>query len=441
MLLFGMRAPWVLVLSFPLIYPACLYAQNRAAENNGYVARMAGPGAPASQSRTAESDAYLALLGRYETGDYRGAAEAAARLDGNTARRLALLVLDDVDREMAVLRRLKAATSEAPTLAALNQLRRERVRRLKLTLLVHTEAALRVSDTGTFGVQLTLARDAVARLRRLEEDDRRINGPLDTSRRQPGPTSDAPPPSPGQRAAPGRPDMEATRIFIRDWYLVMASRLQRGDHLVFLKRHVREGLELLGDDPELLLARGSISEAEADTAVIDRSLTGEIYTSDYVHRWRQYMSAAGGDYSAATRRQPDLHEATLRWGRINMHLGDRHAARRALAGVAASGAPAQLRYLAQLFLGDLAEREQQPGRARAAYESAVALFPSAQAPMLALSLLCDGAGESDCARRWLSRSMAATGRGRLDPWWAYHRGQAWLADTRLVAFRASGLQK
>lgn len=150
------------------------------------------------------------------------------------------------------------------------------------------------------------------------------------------------------------------------------------------------------------------------------------------------MSAAGGDYQAAARRQPDLHEATVRWGRINMHLGDRAAARRALDQVAASDAPAPLRYLAHLFLGDLAEREQQPDRARASYEAALTLIPTAQAPMLALSLLCDGSGDSAGARRWLAQSLSATGRGRLDPWWAYQRGQAWLGDARLVAFRRRG---
>lgn len=402
MLLFGMRTVCILVLG-----------------------QMAGATAP--PYRTADFTAYLALLGRYEAGDYAGAADAVLRLNDHAARKLGRLVLDDVDQEMILLRRLKALTPEATSATALTQLRKERLRRLKLTLLVHTEAALRVSDAKAFGGQLTLARDSVGRLRNLDEEDRRVNGPR--------------PPSTARTAAPGLPGSAALKPLIRDWYLVVASRLQRGGQLVFLKRHVREGLELLEDDPELLLARGSISEADADAALVDRSLAREIYASDYVHRWRQYMSAAGGDYEAATRRQPDLYEATVRWGRINTHLGDRTAARRALDQVAASDAPAQLRYLAYLFLGDLAEREQQPDRARAAYESALTLIPTAQAPMLALSLLCDGAGESACARRWLAQSLAATRRGRLDPWWAYQRGQAWLGDARLAAFRATGLQQ
>lgn len=442
MLQSGMPAFWVLLSFFALLDPA-IRALNRATEVDAFAARIAARGAPASQPRSAEFDWYLALLGRYESGDYQGAADAAARLGVSTARAMARQVLDDVDRQMVQLKRLKAASTEkqAPVQGFLNQLRRERVRRMKLTVLVHTEAALVVNDMRAFGAQLTLAREAVGRLRRLEED-LKVNGPLDGTGPEPGPpTSDEPSRSQELRAAQARREWEAMQLFIRDWYLVVASRLQASDQRAYLKTHVRDGLELFKDDPELLLARGAISESEADTALADRSLAQEIYTSDYLHRWRQFMSGAGGDYEAAARRRPDLHEATLRWGRVNAHLGDRKAARRALEEVAASDASANLRYMAHLFLGDLAEREEQADRARAAYEAALALFPNAQAPMLALSVSCDSAGDLQCARRWLSQSLAATGRGRLDPWWTYQFGQAWLRDARLAAFRAKGVQK
>jgi tetratricopeptide (TPR) repeat protein len=439
MLLPGMRALRVLVLSLAILGPARLDAQSRVSEAAAPVAQIAAPRAPASPFRTQESEAFLALLGRYEAGDYPGAAAAASRMDVETARAVARQLIDDIDREMVELRRLKAASKEAPTESLQSELKRERVRRMRLTLLVHTEAALTASNMKALGGQLTLAREAAGRLRRLE-DESVADGPLNITVTDPG--AAAPPmPSQAQGAPPVRPEWEATKLLLRDWYLVVASRLQSADQPAYLKSHVREGLELLKDEPELLLTRGTISEGEAAAAVVDRSVAGEIYTSDYVHRWRQYMSGAGGDYEAATRRQPDLYEATLRRGRVNALLGDRKAARRAFDDVAASGAPAQLRYMAQLFLADLAEREQQPDRARAAYEAALAMFPTAQAPMLALSQLCDSAGDSECARRWLSQSMAATGRGRLDPWWAYLRGQAWLADQRLAAFRARGLQR
>ena len=332
MLRLGMGAIQALALASAVVYPSCLHAQSPAAAH-GRGAVTARPAAAPSQDPAADLDPYLALLGRYEAGDYPGAADAAVRLDVGTARRLARLALEDVDREMALLKRLKAASRESPTRGALNELRRERVRRLKLMLLVHTEAALRASDGRAFGGQLALAREAVGRLRRLEED-LRVNGPLAAGPESLLPRSEGP--RAPRRLAPGRPDWEAMTLFFRDWYLVVASRLQSLDHPALLKAHVREGLELLKDDPELLLARGSISEGQADVAVIDRSMAGDIYGPDFLHRWRQYMSAAGGDYQAAARRRPDLHEATLRWGRINVLLGDRTAARRALDEVAAT---------------------------------------------------------------------------------------------------------
>ncbi len=190
-----------------------------------------------------------------------------------------------------------------------------------------------------------------------------------------------------------------------------------------------------------MLARGSISEGEADVAIVDRSLSAEVYTSGFIERWRNFMSAAGRDYQEAARNHPDLHEATLRWGRINRHLGDRRAARRALGQVASSDAPTPVKYLARIFLGELSELEQQPADAVTEYQAALALVPSAQAPMLALSRLCDAAADERCASQWLQRSFDATRRNRVDPWWQYQRGQAWMLQGRLARLRAEGLGK
>ena len=148
--------------------------------------------------------AFLALLGRYEAGDYPGAAAAVARMDVETARAVARQLIDDTDCEMVELRRLKAASREAPTEGLENELKRERVRRMRLTLLVHTEAALRASDMKALGGQLTLAREAAGRLHRLE-DESVANGPLNIRVKEPGA---APPPMPSQAqgAPPVRPE-------------------------------------------------------------------------------------------------------------------------------------------------------------------------------------------------------------------------------------------
>jgi tetratricopeptide (TPR) repeat protein len=367
---------------------------------------LAGPPAVA-QPGTAQVTAYLSLLQRYESGDYEGAAKTALTLNLAAARELGrLVIIEDIKDQMVLLQRLKAATPDAPTGDRLNQLRQERLRRLKLTLLVHTEAALRVTAPGPLGDQLAIARGWVTLLRDLVKDE-----------------------------------WEGQERFVRNWFLVIASHLQRADQLRYLKEHVTSGLELFRNDPELLLARGSISEGEAHVAIVDRSLSAEVYKSGFIEQWRNFMSAAGRDYQEAARNHPDLHEATLRWGRINRHLGDRRAARRALGQVASSDAPTPLKYLARIFLGELSELEQQPADAVTEYEAALALVPSAQAPMLALSRLCDAAADDRCASQWLQRSLDATRRNRVDPWWHYLRGQAWMVEGRLARLRAEGLGK
>jgi tetratricopeptide (TPR) repeat protein len=368
-----------------------------------------------AQPQTRELGAYLALLGRYESGDYEGAARAALTLDPAAAHELGqLVIIEDIKGQMVQLKRLKALSRDAPIGPQLTQFRRERFRRLRLTVLVHTEAALRLTAPRPLGDQLTLARGWVTLLRDLAKDEW---GSLEQD------------------------EWEGRERFVRDWHLVVASHLQAADQPRYLKAHVTSGLGLFRDDPELLLARGSISESEADVAVVDRSLSAEVYKSGFIERWRSYMSAAGRDYQEAARNQADLHEATLRWGRINRHLGDRRAARQALGQVAASDAPTALKYLARIFLGELSELEQQPADAVTEFQAALALVPSAQAPMLALSRLCDAAADVPCASQWLQRSFDATRRNRVDPWWQYQRGQAWMLEGRLARLRAEGLGK
>ena len=375
----------------------------------------AAGGRPAGAQPETATAAYLALLQRYESGDYEGAAKAALTWNPAAAHEVGrLVIIEDIKAQIVQLKRLKATTPDAPTENLLTQLRRERLRRLKLTLLVHTEAALRLAASGPLGDQLTIARGWTTFLSGLDQDEWG-NIELDA--------------------------WEGRERFVRDWFLVIASHLQAVDQPRHLKAHVTSGLGIFRDDPELLLARGSISESEADVATVDRSLLEEIYTSGFTQRWRNYMSAAGRDYQVAARNQADLHEATVRWGRINRHLGDRRTARRALGQVASSDAPTALKYLARLFLGELSELERQPAEAAKEYGAALALVPSAQAPMLALSRLCDAVADDACARQWLQRSFDATKRNRVDPWWQYQRGQAWMLEGRLARLRAEGLGK
>lgn len=416
MLVFRTRALCVLVLSFALLYPACLYAQNRAAE----------------------MDAYVALLERYATGDYKGAAGAALTLDFKTADMTQSEMLEGIESRIAALKDNATATG-MPTRGERNRLRRQRVRRLKLSLMLHTEASV-WAEGETLGQQFALSKKVVGRLRRLQDDFRR-GGPLG------GSTHDS-------CLAPdtvGKPIMQESKRaqqsewaqlldFIRDWHLVMVARLHASDLAEPLARLVTDGLELFENDPELLLAEGSVWEKAANALIIDRSVARDIYVPSVLQRWRTYLSEAGDDYQRALKRRPGLHEAALRLGRVRGLLGNLDDAREVLERVTASDAPTYLRYVAWLFMGELAEEERAADTARAAYRRAVELMPHAQAPMSALSRLCDAEADAVCARRWLDQSFAAADADRPDPWSLYPHGQAWLLDARLERFRHGGLQ-
>ena len=280
--------------------------------------------------------AYLELLSRYEHGDYESVAREGHRLDAATARALAVRAFDDIEIEMARPQNRDLATQD--------RLRVERLRRLTLTLLVHTEVAVRLNTPEPLLGQLSLLDDVVDRLGDLERDFR-AKGWIDTRDT-----------APAERRPAGERQWDAVWQLIRQWHLVVISHLQRMGNVELLKRHVDVALQSFRNDPELLLARGTASEMEADAGMIDRSMATFIYTPEFMQQWRDWMSAAGGDYRNVVRRRPDLHEAWLRLGRTRAHLGDRDEARRVLTQVGQK-APVAMRYLAYLFLAELAERQ------------------------------------------------------------------------------------
>lgn len=395
---------------------------------------LAGDPVETLQDYRPEQDAYLALLARYEAGDREGAAWAVLALDFHVARAVQRQVAADRDADLVNLVRM--ASNGLPFRHEFNRRRRARARVLTLSLMTHTEAALHTLEPARLGQQLALAGEVVARLRALE-DDFRANGPLDFLDSEPGMLASArPEPSAEARARLGRPQWEALARFVREWYLLFISHLQEAGAPEMLDALVAQGLESYPGDAALLLARGTLAEGRARASIIDRSLAGDLYQADYRRLVRERLRRSLDDFEDALERQPDLHEARLRLGRVKSHLGNRNAARQDLEEVTASDAPARLRSLAWLFLGELEEQERRRDQAREAYERALALSPAAQAPMLALSRLCDAGGDRDCARRWLQRSFDALGRDRADPWWDYLRGQAWQSGPRLTSLRA-----
>ena len=98
------------------------------------------------------------------------------------------------------------------------------------------------------------------------------------------------------------------------------------------------------------------------------------------------------------------------------------AARGELERVASRESDDSLRYLAQLFLGGLAESERDYETARRAYAAAADTIPGAQAAMIALSFAESMLGREAQASTLLAGTFADAGAAVDDPWSAYQNG-------------------
>ena len=384
-------------------------------------------GSVGAQDLLAEKRAYLALLERYASGDVEGAATGAVRGDPVRTRDVVRGLVDDIEVQLARLRQLSADTrDEAPVEARRNDLRRQRLRILKLSLLLHTDAALRVRVPHD---HLHLASGTAAHRLKLLEDDYLRHGP----------TRDGIPPA--KRAAAADAEWADVDALVRNWYLAVIAHLFKIRQADLLRAFIPAALKTYEDDAELLLARGSYWEYEAMTMLVDRSLAREIYMFRVLSLAKQRAGWAEDDFERALRARADLHEARLRLGHASALMGKTRSAAESLAAVVASDAPADLRYMAHVFAGDLADEAGETSQARAHYEAALTLYPSAQRPKLSLSLACFAAGDRTCADVWLARSTSEVSPDRSDPWWTYPDGPGRFAESRLAALRERGLRQ
>jgi tetratricopeptide (TPR) repeat protein len=391
--------------------------------------------APLTAQERAPKIDYPALLERYASGDEISVSTALALSDSEMMNALQEH-LESLRARYASERRAQGTSAIPLSREPLGRMRCARLRALKLHLLLQTEAVLSSTSTRQLERHDALARQAASQLLRLKGDFE-DNGPLECARDEPGEAARSGATStPEGRARLGRAEWEELRLGVRDWYLLIVSYLQSAGSPPMLAEHVKEGLERFVDDPELLLARGTLSEGAATAMVVDRSIGDEIYTGEFLSNRRSMLDRAASDYERALDRQPTLYEAALRRGRARFLQGNLKAARSYIEPLRQGSPPAFVRYLAWLFLGDVEERESKWEAARHAYEQARRIAPQAQAPLLAMSRLCDAAADARCAREFLERSLSAVSAKRLDPWWDYHRGQAWLGEIRLSALRA-----
>jgi hypothetical protein len=104
-------------------------------------------------------------------------------------------------------------------------------------------------------------------------------------------------------------------------------------------------------------------------------------------------------------------------GRIQMLRGNDAEARRLFDAAATDSQSRVTRYLANLFLGSMDEREGHPDAAERRYRAAMGFLPRAQSGRPALTALLARSGRGADGARILTDPESR--RPSFDPWWTY----------------------
>jgi tetratricopeptide (TPR) repeat protein len=207
--------------------------------------------------------------------------------------------------------------------------------------------------------------------------------------------------------------------FAREWYSATASYLERLGQLT--PTHFTRGFRLFPDDADFLFFAGCLHESLAQPR-IQEAMQGASIPSDVrfdVSSRRSELREAESLFRKALKAEPDHLEARIHLGRVLGLRGEHVEADTLLRKAVGDAKEPLLQYYATLFLGAekeaLGDREQ----ARHLYDAATDLFPEAQSPRLALSLLSAVDGKHDDALTVMAVVLGSPGEERKDPWWTY----------------------
>jgi tetratricopeptide (TPR) repeat protein len=217
------------------------------------------------------------------------------------------------------------------------------------------------------------------------------------------------------------PDAKADP-WVRLWYGATSSFLLYGSQLATLPGHLRGRQALIPDDVGAVFDEACVYEAFASdrvqtVAAFERARGRELA----VPRRAEALASAKRLFEEVLARDSQHVEARIRLGRVLWGLGDSRRSADELAPIAQrTETPRELRYLAFLFLGESRWSLGEAGPAADSYESALALYPKAQSPVVGLLLVKPRLTEDDLASG--ERVLALPPADRADPWLNYHLG-------------------
>ena len=206
-------------------------------------------------------------------------------------------------------------------------------------------------------------------------------------------------------------------LFERYWHFAVLTMLEGAIRPSVTEAFVTRALKRFPDEPRFILSRAIVTDQRwarnTQGSVVDAA---GIPTPEHVEAVRtQYLAAMAFPETSV--------EARLRYAWF-LHRLKRHdeALKHLTEAAALQTSDPALRYLGQLFLGDVLTALGLHDEAVIAYRGAVALEPKAQSGRVALMNALLLRGDQEAAEK-LAEDIQAESDASLDPWWMYVQGQ------------------
>jgi tetratricopeptide (TPR) repeat protein len=221
------------------------------------------------------------------------------------------------------------------------------------------------------------------------------------------------------------------------WNVAIARLLLLNGELAIAERGLVRIDQRIPNDPGIMLVYGTAKEAQAMRTSLPVS-SGKVDDPGAVTTARDSsLNAAQSLLQRALAADPKLTEAKLRLAHVLILRHEDAKAEPMLAEVLSSQPAPPLKFLADLLMGGIRERQGQFDPAARLYVDAILAVPDGQSAYLAFAHVMHHAGQTNDAATVLDRLF---NRGILnaasDPWWIYPLGLDAAVESHLNDLRA-----